>query len=304
MTVAVKRFKTAKGAIGYLENLVHDTPDTFVFRGHENARYRLINSWQRHCDLHDRLSSDIDEALIAYRAGLEKLGIPTPEHSNRFEAMELGRHYGVPIPCLDFSYSPYVALFFAFNGMEVARRPRGAGVVFALNIDRLAQAWVRERLGSGGPEAERRQALANFLWPPPALFDEGLPSDALQFIPFPGRFNKRLQRQLGCLLYDTLRYRERGLLDLEDYLLALGEKLGGEDMQPPILIKVLIDQQAVGEVFSRLELMNITGANLYDSAEGVAMDIRNAYHYRPKFSYLRDIAMPERPRGPDNGGVR
>ena len=35
---------------------------------------------------------------------------------NRRARLEFGRHYGIPSPLIDFSYSPYVATFFAFNG--------------------------------------------------------------------------------------------------------------------------------------------------------------------------------------------
>jgi len=47
------------------------------------------------------------------------------------------------------------------------------------------------------------------------------------------------------------------------------------------------------KVFEKLELMNITGGNLYGDADGVALDIKNAYNYNPKFSYLRNIRLPQ-----------
>lgn len=39
--------------------------------------------------------------------------------------------------------------------------------------------------------------------------------------------------------------------------------------------------------------MNMTGGTLYGDADGVALDIKNAYNYNPKFSYLKDIKSPE-----------
>jgi len=39
--------------------------------------------------------------------------------------------------------------------------------------------------------------------------------------------------------------------------------------------------------------MNITGGFLYDNADGVARDIKNAYYYNPKFFYLRDVQSPD-----------
>lgn len=53
--------------------------------------------------------------------------------------MEYGRHCGLPMPCLDFSYSPYIALFFAYAGSGWENeRPSGEYVeVNALNVAAL-----------------------------------------------------------------------------------------------------------------------------------------------------------------------
>lgn len=134
----------------------------------------------------------------------------------------------------------------------------------------------------------------DFQSPKKEFFENGFIADTLQFIPFPGSHNKRMQRQLGCLLYDTIHYESRGLIDLDDYLANIKEPLDGATNKPsePILTKVLISHKVVGDVLARLELINVTGGNLYDSAEGVALDIKNAYNYNPNFSYLRDVQLP------------
>jgi len=234
--------------------------------------------------------------LTAYKVGLEKLGIKSFDHTSRFEAMEHGRHHGVPTPCLDFSYSPYVALFFAFNGIRVSGGKNTYSVIYALNINQLADAWAKELHDPREKNTAFYETLQNFKFPRQGIFENGFPPNALQFIPFPGRLNKRMQRQLGCLLYDTLWYGHRNILDLEDYIdkKKVPEVYDRTTTRPgkPILTKVLINQKAVSEVFERLELMNITGGNLYDSADGVALDIKNAYNYNPKFSYLRDVEPP------------
>lgn len=301
MSILVKRFQSAKGAVSFLENLALKNNDTIVFRGHQKEEYRLVNTWQRHSRIaHESRQTymdDIDEALTAYKVGLEKLGLESFDHESRFEAMEHGRHHGVPTPCLDFSYSPYVALFFAFNGVRGPRKGNSYSVVYALNIKQLAHEWAKKLHDPLKDQNAFYEAFWSFQYPKSDYFENGFPTNALQFIPFPGRRSKRMQRQLGCFLYDTQHYRYLRKQDLEDYLASIEEpkESAGQKTMPgkPVLTKVLINQKATPEIFSRLELMNITGGHLYDNAEGVALDIKNAYNYNPKFSYLRDVQIPQ-----------
>jgi hypothetical protein len=54
-----------------------------------------------------------------------------------------------------------------------------------------------------------------------------------------------------------------------------------------VLTKIVFRHEWATEVFKQLELMNIKGETLLRSAEGVAMDVWNGYHYNPKATYLR-----------------
>lgn len=299
MSIKIKRFQSAQGAIQYLEKLALGSSDTIVYRGHSNEKFRLVNTWQRHRKVpHEPWMTDIDEAMTKFRIGVEKLGIKSHNHEDRFEALEHARHHGVPTPCLDFSYSPYVALFFAFN--EVRRdyesKKHGYSVVYSLNITQLAQAWARLVADPKTENDKFYKAYWDFQNPPEKFLEKCYPAGFLQFFPFPGKNNVRMQRQLGALLYDTLHYKRMGLSDLEEYIEQIAEpkvhngitEMPGE----PTLYKVYINQKSISEVFKRLELMNITGGNLYNSADGVAMDIKNHYYYNAKYSYLRDIKTP------------
>lgn len=300
MTIISKRFQNAKGAILFLEELVYGMKDTVVFRGHSNAEHRLVNTWQRHRSIpYESWMSDIDEALEMYKVGLEKLEIESHNYLDRFGSLEHGRHHGVPTPCLDFSYSPYVALFFAFNGVRInyESKKKHYSVIYALNVNQLAFEWAKKTNPPKDNTDKFYNAYKEFQDAGEKFLENGFPANELQFIPFPGKSNIRMQKQLGALLYDTLNYSYMGVKDLEEYIekstetpvLENGETKAGE----PILYKIHINQQCTGDIFQKLELMNMTGGNLYCDADGVALDIKNAYNYNPKFSYLRDIKSLE-----------
>lgn len=296
MTVVVKRYQNARGAIHFLEDLAGSSQNRYVFRGQGSSKYKLENTWQRHRTIpHEKWMTDIDEAFEMFAVGLAKIGIDKHNHMDRFEALEHARHHGVPTPCLDFSYSPYVALFFAFNGVRIKHTETDYVVVYALDLQKLAHEWAKT---VSDPKIDIDAFYKNyhgFTYPPENLFDNGFPAGLLQFIPFPGKANSRMQKQLGALLYDTINYNYRAENNIEELIENIVETktyAKGEEVDTgPTMYKIFINKKAAASVFERLELMNINGGTLYGDADGVALDVKNTYNYNPKFSYLRDVRM-------------
>jgi len=161
----------------------------------------------------------------------------------------------------------------------------------------MASEWAKKISPPKENTDEFHSAYRGFQNPGEEFFKNGFPANKLQFIPFPGKNNTRMQRQLGALLYDTLDYGQMGVKDLEEYIEGITETPVSENGKTnpgiPILHKIYINQKCVGKVFEKLELINMTGGNLYGDADGVALDIKNAYNYNPKFSYLRDVRSPQ-----------
>jgi hypothetical protein len=86
-----------------------------------------------------------------------------------------------------------------------------------------------------------------------------------------------------------------GFKNLEDFIAKIKEvkhhSASGGTPLTTTLFKVLIKTAWVGDIFTRLELMGVTGGKLFSSPEGVADDVYNAYYYSPKVSYLRDVSF-------------
>lgn len=99
-----------------------------IFRGHNDARYRLFTLLQRHyldSKIHHTLpmmafaneevenlkqNKGKDSALKRYFSRL------TPYHTD-YLYLSFLQHYGAPTPLLDFTYNPKVAAFFATDGI-------------------------------------------------------------------------------------------------------------------------------------------------------------------------------------------
>lgn len=293
MSIVVKKFRSPQKAISFLENLALGNDD-YIFRGHSEESYKLTTTLSRHSLIpHFTESSDIDEMLDMFRAGLVKLDIMPFESDNRQDWLEYARHHGVPTPILDFSYSPYIAMFFAFNGVKIKRSYSKTEyvVIYAVEIKRLGWLWASLTKGFKGISDE---TYRNFLFPKDGLFNKNFPGNCLQFIPLPSKFNYRMLRQKGAFVYDTLDYQAFNVSHLEELIENHREPSttmpdGSIIPSDPTLYKIMISKEVIQEILSLLDLMGITAGSLYANADGVAMDVINSYYYNTKTGYLRDL---------------
>jgi len=112
----------------------YETGTGFIFRGCSEAKFRLYNSAQRlymNQDLHKQVPSDhISEHYKNFIAGLiencknwnngvvarllKSTGI---DENNALAYLSYMQHFGVPTPFLDYTFNPYVALFFAIDNL-------------------------------------------------------------------------------------------------------------------------------------------------------------------------------------------
>ena len=272
----------AKEALDFLDGLACKSGTNFIFRGHKFSRHRLVTSWARYRREPHLHTVEIDDVIAGFRTGLAKQGLLPFDSTDRQDWLEYARHYGVPMPSLDFSYSPYIALFFAFSGLKGAAShedPDQDVVVYGLDVGLLATCWARD----SGTHVE------DVLHPMAPLFADGFPSNALRFIASPSVHNKRMHKQLGCLLYDSIDYHQMGATDLEDYIEKTKEP---PDAKGVMAHKVYINKsRSAAAILSRLQLMGISGGGLFQSPEGVAIDTLLSYDYTSRVPHSRGTAF-------------
>ena len=290
MTVKVRHFRSVRRAVAFLEGLAHSR-GTYVFRGHNTKRHRLSTTLDRYWGLtHDEWSGVPLRMADQFISGMVRSGQTVPPGLEaQIDPLEYARHQGVPSPLIDFTWSPYVALFFAFNGLshDLTEIADGRSAVYAVNMDRLAQQWALEQTNDAIDVAARYH---EFLWPPDDLLESALPEDTIRFIRAPGQFTQRMHRQMGTFIYCTIDYEKRGARDFEDFLdqiEAVKEFPVVEHNQDVAVTKVILPHECAKDVFQILELMGINAGQLFGSADGVAEDVSNSFFYNPKTSYLR-----------------
>jgi FRG domain len=297
MTIRQIRPRTAAGALSILEDLGRRS-GAFLFRGHRDAKWRVESTLNRHRAFvsSPTLGYDIDEMISHFIVRLKSIGVAPPFNSDdRRARLEYARHYGVPSPLIDFSFSPYVALFFAFNAVRpLDAKKSDCAAICCLNINELAGVWARNcarRHDGTFDSAIFNEEHRKFRYERALPFGDGYPVGILKYIDLPASWNRRMLRQLGAFLYDTLDYNLAGFEDLEAYL-DQPEVTSVPSTENVMLTKVLMPHKFGREIFERLELMGITATHLYDSHEGAAADVINAYNYGRKTGYAWDIVVP------------
>lgn len=277
----------ALSAFEAIEELLSNGDDGIIFRGHGCDQWRLQSTLHRFVRGGNvELSiKDMDGMLHHFLARLASVGKLPDKEMNRRTKLEFARHYGLPSPLIDFSHSPYVALWMALNG----KRPwdNGKAAVYALRLAGLGTLWQKY--------TRTDHAFDQFRWSErELLFKGGYPLNTLQFIEFPASWNTRMLRQLGVFLYDTLDYKGAvEFIDLEDFIEKSADPQGADEAPTFTLQKLVIPYSASSKIFERLELMGIDGTRLYDGHEGAIADVVNAYVFNRKTGYVHDLSLRE-----------
>ncbi|WP_278452276.1 FRG domain-containing protein [Thomasclavelia spiroformis] len=110
---------------------------TFLFRGQSNESWTLKSSFDRLFGEYDfKTKNFIENNLINEfkKSCYDDLGINDIENYTDIQILSLGQHYGLPTRLLDWSYSLYIAVYFAYSNVNKSRENV---VIWALNKDHI-----------------------------------------------------------------------------------------------------------------------------------------------------------------------
>lgn len=95
------------------------THKSYLFRGQENSRWKLRTSFHRsnRADLLNYMSNDIAN-LHRHLSGLTVHRFNLRDDLDYASFLSLVQHHGYPTPLLDWTASPFIAAYFAYNNLS------------------------------------------------------------------------------------------------------------------------------------------------------------------------------------------
>jgi len=239
----------------------------YGFRGHTCSSWTLETTLMRYIKqtnstwnmLKADMSSSAQKVVARrLRSNLKKNLIVNRDFPQEFventDLWQLGQHFGLPSPLLDWSYSPYVALFFALNSPSTSEAAR---CVWKINLEMLEHLnrEIQEHIYPKKSESLSESLLEDQFPKAPIIGDENA-------------FNQRIAFQQGFFI--KVQYYE----NLETWLKRITPELAQDSADRPTLEKFefYCSESERLEYLDILDKMNINYRTLFPDVFGSVQD--------------------------------
>jgi hypothetical protein len=243
------------------KNFTTELSENWAFRGQLNTRWELRNAIERTDFI--KLYNGIEAEFVQeFKRGARNylLKDETPEHL--IEWLALMQHHGAPTRLLDFSKSPFIAAFFAFENCNAVSEKNTA--IWAININFLKSRATELLAPHFGRELEESGNRVN-----ETVFEKIFYANkyALVFPVEPFRMNRRYSLQQSIFVSTGTGH--------EPFLEQL--KFLGDAISKAV-IKIELPAVLQKEVLRDLLRMNLNRASLFPDLDGYAASLRLRYN--------------------------
>ena len=249
-------------SISDLLEKLNELPNGFIYRGHANASWSLESSLER--IVGEKWSSEearkFEEYSISqFQSKFHLYDKENLQPESKLAWLSIMQHYGVPTRLLDFTESPYVALYFALEFYNPSMKDDFS--IFAIDYGEIMDKSISS---IGSRDSGFKESQDSIYEKRDVVFDDVVDrfSYDIAWIAEPRRLNVRLDRQAGSFLLSGNR-----AMKIED---VLNSDLYGNAQMYKYVIKGGLYQNA----YALLRKMNITSKSLYGDLDGLARHIK------------------------------
>lgn len=248
--------------IDNLLEVVNGLPNSFMFRGQSNAGWPLQSSLERvvgnKWSSHEAQKFE-EFSLSQFKSKFHLYDKENVQPSSKLAWLSIMQHYGVPTRLIDFTESPYVALYFALEGYSAQTNVSLA--LYAIDYSDILEKSITHIKTKN---INFRETRATVFEKQDCIFDEFVDPIAydIAWVAEPKQLNARLDRQAGSFLLSG----NRGM--------RVEEVLSSPLYKDSLKFKYVLAPELHVGVFALLRKMNITSKSIYGDLDGLARSIR------------------------------
>jgi hypothetical protein len=249
-------------SMAQLLQTINELPNNFLFRGQANANWRLESSLERAVGASWSTAQaqkfedySIDQFQSKFHLYDKENTLPT----SKLAWLSIMQHYGVPTRLIDFTESPYVALYFALEGFSA--QSKSSLALYAIDYSSILENSIAHIKSKDSGFQETRKTVYK---KQDEIFEKIVDrfSYDIAWIAEPKQLNARLDRQAGSFLLSG----NRGL--------RVEQVLGSQLYMQTEFLKFVVSPELCSGVFALLRKMNITSKSIYGDLDGLARAIR------------------------------
>jgi hypothetical protein len=249
-----------------LNETLNSLSNDFIYRGHADSNWMLTSTLDR------ELEGNVDPSnykkvedfyLNLFESKYHIYNDVEHEPKSKLGWLSVMQHYGAPTRLLDFTESPYIALYFALEGY--AAHMKSDLSIFAINYKEVMDKSLDYMSKKDSSFTKTRSDISGR---EDKLFDEVVDrfSYEVLWVTEPKEVNVRIDRQAGTFLISG--DREKRVEDL----------LGSDLYKSCEVYKYVIPRDCIYGSYALLRKMNINSKSIYGDlfglAKGIKMDIQ------------------------------
>ena len=246
----------------HLIRSINELPNCYIYRGHADSSWKLESTLER--TIGEKWSSELASKFEDYYLNLFKSKYHIyngyeHEPKSKLAWLSVMQHYGAPTRLIDFTESPYVALYFALDAYNPLLRNDLA--IYAIDYNSIMDeslAFISER------DSSFKKTRHEIIGKQDELFDDVVDrfSYEIVWITEPLELNARIDRQSGTFLISGDKEKR-----IEDLL--------SRDMYKDVnVLKFVVPHSIYENIYALLRKMNINAKTIYGDLSGLAKSIK------------------------------
>ncbi|MBP7902290.1 MAG: FRG domain-containing protein [Spirochaetes bacterium] len=255
------------------------TGGKWIFRAAKNPESIFLSDFEKNHPESANRANIIKAYLSEFSSNISLYlkGEVSPQRNDILENLSLMNYYGAPDPLLEWSFSPYVALYSALSSDEVLKKPI---TIFCINTD-IIENICREFLYSEKIRIPADAPFGEYSRPDifDAVFEYSLKDNPGFIFPF-----SPVRKTVGFLLKQGyFTYNGGFLKDFEYSLISMCRFCAKKNIAQPenFMNKITISASASEEIMDDLFMMNISSRTLNSGIRGFARSVKE--HARRRF---------------------